>query len=87
MYSRDQTLGPRLLDFVKSIGGLAGIRDRARSFEVRGRNVDHQMEEIDLLQDNLFINVEIRREGPTVRVLDMEDAYRTIGEAFRDNGG
>ena len=45
------------------------------------------MEEIDLLQDNLFINVEIRREGPTVRVLDMEDAYRTIGEAFRDNGG
>lgn len=85
-YARDETLGGRVLQFAKDLAGRAGIRDNAKVFMAQGFNpVEGRLEDVDLLQDKLFISAEIRRAGPRTRVLDTPDTYRAILQAYEEN--
>jgi hypothetical protein len=85
-YSRDQTLGGRILAFAKRLATQPGIREDARAFMARGLNSDGDgIDEVDVLQDSLFVSAEIRRAGPRGRALDTADTYRAIDAAYREN--
>jgi hypothetical protein len=85
-YSREQTLGDRILAFAKRLAKQPGIREDARAFTARGlRTNGDGIDEVDVLQDSLFVTAEIRRDGPRGRALDTADTYRAIDAAYREN--
>jgi hypothetical protein len=78
-------LGDRVFDFVKRLAGREDLRENVDEFRVS--LVDEntgKVDEVNLLEDHLIRRKKILRINERSRVLDSNDAYTRIEEAFSE---
>jgi len=68
---------------LKRLARLAGLRENAVSFKVRGLNEETgRVEPLDLLSDHLVVRKSILRQSSTSNAVDAESAFDAIEEAY-----
>jgi len=81
--SQAAKLGDGLLESVKKLARLPGIRDQATKFAVSGVDEETgQRFEIDLLSDQLIAKKKMLPSDPTTRAVDPNSAFAAIEEAY-----